>query len=95
MSKKEEKLRYDAISEMGCVICRMPCEIHHLKGHEFGSGMGLKGGWENSIGLCTNHHRGLQGFHSMGKASWQEMFGTQKELLEMVNKHLTYSTVTL
>ena len=82
------KVRFDGINQMGCVICSMPCEIHHLKGHEFGTGMSLKAGDRFTIGLCTNHHRGLQGFHSIGKRTWEEMFETQQYYLDVVDAYL-------
>ncbi len=86
MNKKETKARFKALSDHGCCICRGPAEIHHLKGHEFGTGMGLKSSNNYTIPLCLNHHRGIEGFHAMGKISWEARFGSQQSWLTFVDE---------
>lgn len=78
---KAEKEHLNKIASLGCIICRMPCEIHHLR---HGMGMGQRNSHFNAIGLCPNHHRtGGYGvaFHA-GKKAFEKKFGTEIELLE-------------
>ena len=91
MSRKisqANKTRFANISELGCIICSQPCEIHHCKGHIFGSGTGLKSEDKFTIGLCPDHHRGANGFHQIGKKTWEEKYGTQSDLLAATNNIL-------
>ncbi len=81
----EDKKRFSMLSELGCIICLQPAEIHHLKGIEFGSGIGIKAPHKFTIPLCPNHHRGADGFHVIGKKTWEARFSTQKHLLTITN----------
>ncbi len=88
MTPKQKKQRFNALSEMGCVLCGRPAQIHHCKGHEFGSGMGLKSKDEMTIPLCDYHHIGAGGFHNVGKETWEQANGTQRDWLDYVNRKL-------
>lgn len=88
MTPKEKRNRFNALSEMGCVICHMPPQIHHAQGHEFGTGMGLKAGDELTFPLCHDHHLGENGFHRLGKRVWEADYGSQKYWLTVVNEKL-------
>ena len=84
---KEEKLHLEKLASLGCVICRMPAEIHHLR---TGQGMGKKASHYDAIPLCPLHHRtGNHGaaFHA-GKQAFESNFGTQQELLIKTNQLL-------
>jgi hypothetical protein len=91
--RKHEKERMDALSSMGCIICLREFglysepEIHHLRD---GRGMGHKKKHEETIPLCSEHHRlgpiGV-GFHS-GTKEWQTRHGMERDLLELVNEIL-------
>lgn len=73
------------LAELGCILCRRPAEIHHLRA---GAGMGMKS--QDMIPLCPEHHRtGGHGvaFHA-GPRSFEENFGTEKELLERTRRAL-------
>ena len=48
-----QKKHFQAIVDMGCVICGSPCEIHHLL---TGCGMGQRD-HDRVVGLCPLHHR--------------------------------------
>lgn len=91
MTKAEKKYLSD-VAEIGCLICRRPAEIHHVR-----AGMG-KGQRSQHIGgvipLCHEHHRtGGHGvaFHA-GKRTWQERFGSEKKLLEQVREKIKCTT---
>ena len=79
MSKvKKTAEYYSELAELGCIICEMPAEIHHLTG----GGMALKS--KDAIPLCPRHHRtgGYGVAVHAGEKKWEENFGTQEELLE-------------
>ena len=88
MTKKERKIRFESLSEYGCVICLRPAEIHHLIGYKYSS-LSKKADDSNTIPLCLEHHRGKQGIHHLGMRAWEKVFGTQEYLLGIVNKRLT------
>jgi len=88
------KLRFKKLRHMPCIACgrNAHIEVHHLIGHGF-SGMAMKADDSLTIPLCSPCHHSL---HHSGHVTWEELQGwDQEEMLEMVNKHLTYSTVTL
>ena len=35
MKPKERKARFNALSEIGCILCQRPAEIHHLIGLKY------------------------------------------------------------
>lgn len=88
-----DKKRLALIAAMPCIACKvsgknqvMRTEVHHL----MGCGLGLKASDLKTIPLCSYHHvKGNRGeaVHS-GVKSFEKVFGTQNELLEMVNKLL-------
>ena len=84
MTPKERRERFDLLSEMGCIICGQPPQIHHLIGNKY-RGLSQKAGDDKTIPLCMDHHTGHDGIHKMGMRAWEEEFGTQEHLLEIVN----------
>ena len=82
---KAEKKYLNRIAELGCIICNMPAEIHHLR---TGAGIGMKS--KDVIPLCPNHHR--NGGHGVaihaGRLAFEANYGTELELLEKVRKLL-------
>ena len=87
MKPKDKKARFAALSDLGCIICQCPTEIHHLLGLKY-SGIAQKSKDEFTIPLCVNHHRGEEGIHHIGIKTWQYKYGTQEYLLELTNIHL-------
>lgn len=81
-----EKKHLSAVAELGCLICRMPAEIHHCR---LGMGKGQRDSHFRVLPLCPTHHRGGYGigFHG-GKRIWQEKYGTEEELLLKVDEEL-------
>lgn len=78
---KAERLHLQKLTDLGCIICKMPAEIHHLRN---GMGMGQRNNHFNTLPLCPTHHR-TGGFgialHA-GQKTWEKNFGTERELLE-------------
>jgi hypothetical protein len=91
LKPKERKIRFNALSEYGCVICRRPAEVHHLIGYGY-RGIGQKATDENTIPLCVEHHRGAQGIHHLGLKTWEKAYGEQSNHLKRVNEVLNNST---
>jgi hypothetical protein len=84
---KAEKEYLNRVAELGCIICRMPAEIHHLR---TGMGLGMRNDYKNAIPLCPTHHRtGGHGvaYHA-GRLAFESQFGTEIELLEKVRSLL-------
>ena len=97
MASKEEQEHMDRVAAMGCIACRIAClgetpaEIHHA-GTKMGGGRDHK----KTMPLCPIHHRiGDGSAKYQGQVSYQlcpiefeEQFGTQDELLQMVEREL-------
>ena len=79
--KAIQRRHLSKVAEIGCIICKMPAEIHHLR---HGMGMGQRNNYLNAIPLCHKHHR--TGGHGValhaGQKTFEENFGTETELLE-------------
>ena len=79
MTSKAERLYFNKVAELGCMVCKMPAEIHHLRTD---AGMGMKS--KEVIPLCPLHHR--NGGHGVsihaGRLAFEANFGTEIELLE-------------
>lgn len=65
----------EAQLRLGCIICRKPAELHHLR---CDGGMGLKG--QRTIPLCAWHHRvGRTAIHQ-SKRVFEDSYGTEEQL---------------
>jgi len=70
------------VAKLPCVVCgSKPVECHHIR---TGQGLGRKAADEECLSLCINHHRGPEGFHTLGKRAWEAKYGMQVDLLEKV-----------
>jgi len=87
----EEKRWLDAVSQLGCVVCRntgrgaTPAEIHHIRA---GQGMSQRASHLETIPLCVTHHRsGGNGVavHA-GTRRFEDNFGTERELLDQTKR---------
>ena len=102
---KDELRRYRALQELGCIACRVNGvtrgaipEIHHLvEGNK-------RLGNAYTIPLCTWHHRGeassqwekLKGPSlATSKREFVAEYGTERELLDAVNKILEHQGLQL
>ena len=88
MTTKAEKVHYDKVARLGCILCKFlrygetPCEIHHIR---------RAGKRSNApvIGLCPEHHRGNTGIHGLGRKGFERTYSiTEETLLEMTNELL-------
>lgn len=91
-STAAEKRHMQRVAELGCIVCShvyghkdTPAEVHHAR---------IRHGWGRSshmmtIPLCTEHHTGKTGVHSMGRDEFEEMHGySEFQLLEIVQEKL-------
>lgn len=87
--KKHDPERLNALAELGCLICAKPTQIHHLRRNPLTGkhyGMGQRAPDTFTIPLCMEHHQfGAEAFHA-GPATFEERFGTEKELWEQANR---------
>lgn len=90
---KAEREHLGRVAALGCIACEVIgyegtlAECHHITST---SGLGGRATHYETIPLCPIHHRlGNTGeaVHA-GVKSWEEKFGTQKELLAIVNQRL-------
>lgn len=84
---KKDRKHLERVKSLPCCVCGAypPSDVHHCKGHEFGTGAGLKASDYDTIPLCKAHHQsGPHGFHHMGKRAWEEMFKPQTEYLKQI-----------
>jgi len=89
---KSEKERIRKLKELGCVACYIqfgewgtPSDAHHL------TETGRRVGHDATIPLCKDHHKGATSKNIKisihhNTAKFEEAYGTQEELLELVNK---------
>lgn len=94
MTPAERQERFDALTRIGCICCRVfhgvhtAPQIHHLTGLKYRA-MGKKADDAHTIPLCVWHHTGghpsIDSVHHH-TAAFKRMYGTQEELLDMTNK---------
>jgi hypothetical protein len=81
---KAEKLYLSKVAELGCMICKRPAEIHHIR-----TGQGhMRAKHDQVIPLCHEHHRtgGYGVAIHAGIKGWEANFGSEIEMLEKVKK---------
>ena len=88
--KKIEKQRFDKLKQIGCIACQKKglfseAVVHHIR--KF-TGVGLRPPHDKTIPLCPQHHNmGNESIH-LNKTKFQELFGTELDLLEEVNQQI-------
>jgi len=94
---KADKIRYTALAEIGCIVCRAsgvrtPPEMHHLR---CSGSMGKRAPNTDTIPLCHTHHRtgGYGVAYHAGRAVWERKFGTELQLLARTNEMLNEGTL--
>lgn len=82
----EEKRHMGRVAALGCIICGGAATIHHC-----GTYMGGGRDHKRVIPLCWEHHLGAEGIDGkrMGKRVWEEKYGTEEELLKLVELKLS------
>lgn len=84
---KAEKAHKAMLAEKPCAICvrlHGPHEGGNVELHHLRSGGWGKGDYTTLIPLCFDHHRGVNGIHTLGTKAWERKFEvSQQELLGM------------
>ena len=81
---KAQRAKWEIIRALGCCVCESyQAEIHHCY-----TGMGGRKNHDAVIPLCTRHHRGDRGIHTIGRKTWRAEYGTEQELIERTNAML-------
>lgn len=87
MTTKAESEHMAAVAALGCLICRAPAEVHHIR---TGYGAGQRASHYETLPLCPRHHR-LGGprvaFHACPDL-WQAVHGSELMHLENVRRRL-------
>jgi len=88
----DESRHMDKVSQLGCIVCYkkgfrfVPAEIHHTEGKT------KEESHFKVLPLCYEHHRGGRGEEPISRHPWKRRFekeyGTEKELLELVEELL-------
>ena len=81
-----ERKHWEAVRQLGCMAfgCgRSNPEIHHC-----GTGAGGRKDHLKVIGLCSLHHRGEKGIHTLSRRVWEPIYGSEAEHLERVSLSL-------
>lgn len=86
-----EKHHLAKVAALGCIACRKlgyedtPAEIHHIRS---GSGLSQRSSHYETIPLCPEHHRHGENAIHRSKVKFEEMFGTEIELLNEVRNEV-------
>ena len=93
-STKQEKDHMNKVASLCCIVCSeyldihdSPATIHHIT---TSAGMGQRSKHTEVLPLCHAHHQGGGygvALHA-GEKEWQSRYGSQLELLEIVNNKL-------
>ncbi len=85
---KAEKEHMARVADLGCIICgNNLVELHHITTLR---AFGARSKHTEVLPLCFEHHRGGQrgvALHE-GVKTWEDLHGTQEELLVKVNQQL-------
>jgi len=89
MATKNEKNYMARVARLGCILCSTvlgyegsPAEIHHIRR------AGVRA-TSPIIPLCSEHHRGNDGIHGMGRKAFERKWQTTEEaLLQKVRESL-------
>ena len=77
---KAEKEHLNWVASQGCMICGKNASVHHVR--EFGEPRNHF----KTIPLCYDHHQGQNGIHFLGKYEWRKRFGSELDMLEILNR---------
>lgn len=82
---KSDREYWHHVKYLGCIVKSYgnPPHIHHA-----GTGMGGRKDHRKVLPLCHYHHQGAQGIHTLSRRVWQEIYGTEQELLKLVRERL-------
>lgn len=86
MAKYKSKILKDhmnKVAELGCLVCKRPPQLHHIRPKN--TGIGRKSSDWCVIPLCLDHHTGKFSIHN-SKKEFEKKIGTEIELLKKIYK---------
>lgn len=86
--------RMAAIHNLPCVVCfakNLEQKTRTIAHHKIGMGIGKKASDLLTMALCEEHHtKSFHGIHNMPLSTWEMLFFTQDECIEMTNRMLEH-----
>jgi len=79
VATKAEREHMSKVSNLGCLVCQMPPQLHHIR--PTGLGIGNRSSHYHVIPLCREHHMGQFSIHN-SKQEFESMYGTEHEMLQ-------------
>jgi hypothetical protein len=91
-ANKSERDYMGRVAALGCIACSdlgysdSPACVHHM------GNQGIRASHFDTIPLCPTHHQwgGLGVAIHAGRKTWEAKFGTERELVDRVQKRLGY-----
>jgi hypothetical protein len=68
---RDEQDWLDLVSQVPCVICGEQVHVHHIREDQ---GIGKRAQHFLVAALCPEHHTGGQGFHTLGRRTFEMRF---------------------
>ena len=85
VATKGEREHMNAVFQIGCLICQMPPQLHHIR--PIGLGIGMRSSHYHVIPLCMSHHTGQFSIHNC-KEQFEARYGTEHEMLQKTIKEI-------
>lgn len=88
MNATEKDRRFQALTDLGCIVCgAKPAAVHHLTGLKY-RGMSRKADDRYTVPLCAAHHQGHGHGVSIhdGIKAFERQHGTQESLLQLTDQ---------
>ena len=79
VATKAEREHMSKVASLGCLVCQMPPQLHHIR--PTGLGIGNRSSHYHVIPLCREHHMGQFSIHN-SKQEFESMYGTEHEMLQ-------------
>jgi hypothetical protein len=81
LSTVKEKRHMGRVAELGCLICKQPANVHHIRTER------IKNHYL-TIPLCREHHQGDFSIH-MDKRQFENIYGSELYLLAQTIEQLS------
>ena len=85
VATKGEREHMSKVASLGCLVCQMPTQLHHIR--PIGLGIGMRSSHYHVIPLCMSHHTGQFSIHNC-KEQFEARYGTEAELLQRTLKEI-------
>ncbi len=80
MKGRAEKKHLERVSNLGCLVCDAPANVHHIRTERIKNDF-------LTIPLCREHHQGDFSIH-MSKRQFENIYGSELHLLAETLKQL-------